>query len=110
MSAFKKAKKTEEGGTISAFKPKVRKVEFDENHDNDFEYYKKSDGKPVHVDIDKEVIEGRLALKLPPNKSEEEEMNHNGETMGGSGNISVRMSYRTFKPPDRLGGVPFFWK
>ena len=52
MSASEKAKKTKEERTIS--KPKIRKVESDDD-DSDFECYNKSDGKPVHVDIDKEV-------------------------------------------------------
>ena len=38
---------------------------------------------PVHVDIDNEVTEGRPALALLPNKSEEE-INNNDETMGGT--------------------------
>ena len=69
---------------------------------------KKSNGKPVHSDIDKQVTKGEPALALLPNKSEEEEINNNGETKGGNGNTSVRSSNRAFKPPDRLGSVPFF--
>ena len=61
--------------------------------------------QPVHVNIDKEVAEGGPALALLPNKSEEEEITNNCGTLGGNGNISVRRSNRTFKPPDRLGGV-----
>ena len=57
----------------------------------------------------KKIPEGRPTLALLPNKSEEE-LNNNGETMGGNGNISVRRSNRTFTPPDRLGSVPYFWK
>ena len=30
--------------------------------------------------------------------------------MGGKGNINVRRSDQTFKPPDRLASVPYFWK
>ena len=82
VSASEKAKNVEEEGTILASKPKVRKVESDEDG-SDFECYNKSDGTPVHVDIDKEITEGGPALALPPNKSEEE-MNDNGETMVGT--------------------------
>ena len=81
MSASGKTKKTEEEGTISASKPKVRKVESIEDN-SDFECYKKSDGKPIHVDIDKEVIEGGPALALLRNNSEEKEINVNCETRG----------------------------
>ena len=69
---------------------------------------KKSDGKPVHVDIDKEVTKGKPALAILSNKSEEEERNTIGETMDGNGNISVCRSNRTFKPSDRLCNVPYF--
>ena len=69
MSASEKVKKVEEEKTISASKPKVRKVEGNEDQ-CDFECYNRSDSKPVHVDIDKEATE-RLALALLPNKSEE---------------------------------------
>ena len=69
MSASEKPRKAEEEGTISTSKPKVRKVESDE-YDSYFESYIKSDDKPVHVDIDKEVTEVGPALALLPNKSE----------------------------------------
>ena len=108
MSASEKAKRAEEEGTISASKPKVRKKESEED-DNEFECYTKSEGKPVHVDIDKEVTEGREALALLPNKSEEEEIINDRETMGGDGNISVRRSNRIFEPPDRLGSEPYYY-
>ena len=107
MSALEKAQKVEEG-TISASKLKVRMVESDED-DSDLECYNKSDGRLVHVDIDKEVTEREPALALVPNKSEEEN-NNNGETIGGNYNFIVRRSNWTFKPPDRLGSVPFFGK
>ena len=84
-------------------------VECDEDK-SDFECYNRSDGKPVHVDIDKEVPEEWPALALLPNKSEEEEINNNGETIGGDGSISVRRSNRIFKPVDRWVSVPCFWK
>ena len=42
-----------EKGIISESKPKVQKVELDEE-DSDFECHHKSEGKPVHVDIDDE--------------------------------------------------------
>ena len=56
MSASENAKKAKEEGTISTAKPKVRKVESDEDKSG-FEGYNKSDDNPVHVDIDKEVTE-----------------------------------------------------
>ena len=104
MNASEKAKKAEEG-TISASKPKVQKMDSDED-ESSFECYNKSDGKPLHVDIDKEVTERGPALALLPNNLEE--IYNNGETKGGNGNISVHRSNRTFKPPDRLSSVPYF--
>ena len=109
MSTTEKAKEAEEERTISASKPKVRKVESDED-DSDFECYTKSGGKPVHVHIDKEVTEGGQALVVLPNNSEEEEIINNGETMGEYCNTSVRRSNRIFESPDRLGSEPFFRK
>ena len=106
MSASKKAQKVEEG-TFFTCKLNVRKVEYDEAN-SDFECNNKSEGKLVHVDIDKEFIEGGQAPALLSSKSEEEEININGETMVGNGIFSVRRSNRTFKPPDRLGSVPYF--
>ena len=54
VSASQREKQKAEGTTrtTSASKPKVRKVESDEDN-SDFECYIKSDGKQVHVDIDK---------------------------------------------------------
>ena len=108
MSVSKKAQKVEEG-TFFTSTLNVRKVEYDEAN-SDFECNNKSEGKPVLVDIDKEFIEGGPAPALLPSKSEEDEINNSGETMGGNGSFSVRRSNRTFKPPDRLGSVPYFWK
>ena len=48
-------------------KGRVRKVESDED-DSDSESYKKPDGKPVHVDVDKKVTDGGPALALLRNK------------------------------------------
>ena len=98
MSVSEKTKKAEEEGTISASKRKVRTVESNEDN-SDFACYKKFDVKLVHVGIDKEVTEGRPALALLPNKSEEDMIN-NVETMGGNGNFSVRKFNGTYKPPD----------
>ena len=103
-SDSEKAQKLEEV-TISASKPNVWKVESDED-DSNFECYNKFGGKPVHVDIDKEVTEGEPALALLPNKSEKEEMNNNSETMGGNGDISVRWCCWT----DGLSSVPYLRK
>ena len=105
VSASEKARKVEEGN-ISESKAKVQK-ESDER-DNDFECYDKSDGKPVHVDVNKEVTEGNPTHALLPNRSEEDKINNNGETRGGNGNISVRRSNRIYKLPERLGSVPYF--
>ena len=57
----------------------VRKVESD-GEDGHFECYDNSDGKPVHVDLDKELMEGDATLALLPNRSEGDEVNNNGET------------------------------
>ena len=87
-------------------KPKVRKVKSDEE-DSDFECYNESNGKPVHIDIDKELAEGnKPILTLLLNKSEEDEVN--GETKDGDGKISLRTSNRIFKSPKRLDCVPYF--
>ena len=90
VSALEEAQKIEEG-TISAAEPRVRKVKSDKE-DSDFECYSKSDGKPLHGDIDKEATEAVPALTLLPNRPEGEEININVEIMGGNGNISVRRS------------------
>ena len=94
VSGWQKPWKVEEG-IISASKSIVRKVESDEEG-KDFKCYSKSDEKPVHIDIDKEVTEGKPTLALIPNRSEEYEINNNGETRGGNGKISVRRSNRIF--------------
>ena len=69
-----------EEGIISDSKVKVQEVESDEE-DGDFDRYDKSVGKPVHVDIDKKTTEeNKSILALLPNRSEEDEINNNGET------------------------------
>ena len=81
-----------EEGIVSESKPKVRKAESDEEY-GEFDCYDKSERKPVHIDIDidKETTEGnKSTLALPPNRLEEDEINNNGETRDGDGNI-----YRT---------------
>ena len=94
-------------GIISEFKPKVQKVEWDEE-DGDFECYDKSEGKPIHIDIDKKTTEGnKPTLALLPSRSEENEINNKGETRDGDGNIGLRRSNRIFKTPERLGSVPY---
>ena len=93
---------------ISESKPKARKVESDKE-DSDFDCYDKCEGEPVHVDIDKETTEGnKSTLALLPNRSEENEINNNGETRHGDGNISLRRSNRIYKPLKWLGSVPYF--
>ena len=88
-------------------KSKVQKSESDEE-DSGFECYNKSDGKLVHVDVDNEITERDTTLALLPNRSVEEEINNYSEARVGNGNISVLRSNRIFKPPERLGTVPFF--
>ena len=86
-----------EEGIISEPKPRFRKVESDEE-DSDFECNDKSEGKPVHVDIDKETTEGnKSTTALLLNRSEEDKNNINDETRDGDGNISLRRSNRRFK-------------
>ena len=67
MRASEKAKKAAEERTISASKLKVRIVESDGDH-GDFECYNKSDGKLVHVGIDRKVTERGPAPALQLNK------------------------------------------
>ena len=68
------------------------------NGDNsDIECYKKSHGKPVHVDIDKEVTEGEPTLALRPNRSEEDREENGLWTGGVNGTIGVRKSNRIIK-------------
>ena len=77
-------------GIISESQPKVQKVESNEK-DSDFVCYDKSEAKRVHVNIDKETTErNKSTLALLPNRSEEDEINNNGETRDGDGNISLR--------------------
>ena len=76
--------------------------------DSHLECCTKSDGKLLHVDINREVTEGEPTLSLLPQRSEEDEVNDNGETRGGNVNVGVRSSNRTFKPPERRGIVPHF--
>ena len=70
VSVSEKAQLMEEG-IISESNSKVRKVESSEKQ-NDFECYDKSDGKTVHVNIDKELAVHKPTLVLLPNRSEEE--------------------------------------
>ena len=105
-----KAQKLEEG-IISQSKLDVWKVDSDKK-DSDFECYDKYNGMSVHLDVDKEIIGSNQKDPTPavlPNTSEEEKVNNNGETWVGNGNTSVRRSLWTFKPPERLCSVPYFW-
>ena len=106
MSTSETARKIEEG-LFCESKLKPREVDLDEE-DSDFECYDKSDDKPVHVDVDKEVNERDPTNTLVPNGSEEDEMDKNVETRCGIGNISVRRSNEKFKPPERLGNLTYF--
>ena len=94
VSASQKPWKVEET-IISASKSNVWKLELDEVGKN-FECDNKSDKKPVNIDIDKDVTEGKPTLALIPNRLEDYEINNNGETRGGNGKISVRKSNRIF--------------
>ena len=75
-----KGKKRDEK-TISKFKLKVWKVELEEEKSN-FECYNKWDGKPVHVDVDRNFTgsSGKdPALALLSNKLKEDETNKEGQ-------------------------------
>ena len=97
-----------EEGIISETRPKVWKVASDDD-DCDFECYDRSESTPVRVDVDKELTDiNKPTLALLPNRSEEDEINNNGETQDRDGNTSLRRSNRIFKPPERLGSVPYF--
>ena len=97
-----------EDGTISTSKPKVRKVESDEE-DSELDCYGKSEGKPVHVDIDKEDSEGDSTVSLLQNRSKEDQIDINREIICGNGTICVRRSNPINKPTERLGSVAYFW-
>ena len=87
-----------EEGIIHESRPKVRKVDSD-GEDSDFECYDQSGGKPVHVDIDKEIAEGnKPTLAKLPNRSEEDENNNNAEIRDRDGNINLPRSNRIFEP------------
>ena len=97
-----------EEGIISESRPKVRKVA---SHDDgsDFECYDRSEGKPVHVDVDKDMNESnKPTLALSPTRSEKDEINNNDEEQDRDGNTNLRRLNRIFKPPERLGSVPYF--
>ena len=97
-----------EKGIFSESKPKVRKVDSDEQ-DSDFGCYDRSKGNRVHIDVDKKLTEGnKPTLALLPNRSEEDESNNNGETRDRDGNFNLHRSNRRFKPPERLSSVPYF--
>ena len=75
-----------------------RKAESD-IEDSAFECYDESDGKPVHVEVDKEITgssQKSRRLHCCQNRSGEEEINNNDKTVFGNdnrnGNTSVRRS------------------
>ena len=71
VSASERTRLMEER-VISEYKPKVRKIDSDEE-DSSFEFYDRSKRKPVHVNIDKEMAEGnKPTLALLLNRSEED--------------------------------------
>ena len=107
LSGSERTRLVEERINSKSF-PIVWKVESD-NEDNIFENFDMSEGKPVHIDIDKEATDGKKpTLALLPNRWEEDEFNNSGETRDGDGNISLSNSNRIFKPPEQLGSVPYF--
>ena len=109
VSASEKTGLIEEG-IISKSKPKVRKVDLEEE-DSHSNCYDRPKEKPVHIDIDidKEIAAGnKLTLALLLNRSEENEINNSGETRGRDGNVNLRRSNRIFKPSERSGTVPYF--
>ena len=58
--------------------------------------------------VDKEIAESnKPTLALLPKRSEEEEINNNGETQDRDGKTNLRRSNRVLKPPERLGNVPY---
>ena len=79
-------------------------------NDNEFECYDNSEGKPVHVDINKEAIEGnKPILTLKPNRSEEDKISKNGGTCDGDSDFSSHKSNLNFTPLERLCSVPCFY-
>ena len=92
--------------TISESKSNVRKVESDEE-ETDFECYDNSHGKPVQVNLDIKQAVNKPSLALLPNKSDWDEINNNIETADVDDNFGLQRSNRIFKPPKRLGSVPY---
>ena len=82
VSASEGAQLMEEG-IISEPKSKIRKVESDKQ-ESDFDCYDKSDGKSVHVNIDKELAIDKPTLALLPNRPGDGEINNNGVTGDGT--------------------------
>ena len=114
MWCFRESKETR-GRHIFWILIEVRKVESDDE-DSDFDCYDNSNGKPVHVDVDKKIT--RSSQKEPtftllPSRLEEEETNINGETGMGNdnrnGNTRGRRSNWKLKPSEQLGSIPYFW-
>ena len=92
MSASDKARKQQDG-IIADSKPKVRKVQADDEN-SDFECYEQFDRQPSNVDVDEEVTgssEKNWRKRLFRKNSEEEKVNNNGEM--GVGNDSQCLQY-----------------
>ena len=90
-SASARERKQKEG-IIPKFNPKVRKVE-SEDEDSNFECYNKSNGKPLHVDVDKQTSgsdERNSTLVVLLNRREENKINNNGEIGVGSKNLEEK--------------------
>ena len=80
-----------------------------DEEDSDLECYDESEGKPIHGDIGKETTEGnKTTLALLRNRSEEDEINSNGEARDANGNNNLCRSNRRFEAPERLGCVSYF--
>ena len=94
-----------EKGIISESKWKVGKVEESDEEEKDFESYDRSDGTPVHVDVEKEQAVDKPTFALLPNRYQEDDINKKGETGDADGNISLHRLSRRFKPPERLSSV-----
>ena len=93
---------------FSESQPKARKVA-SEDEDSDFECFDRSEGKPVDVDVDKEMAESNKPTSaLLLNISEKDKINNNDETRGRNGKINLRRSNGVYEPQERLSSVPYF--
>ena len=100
-------------GIIEDFPPRMRKGDSDALV-TQFDCYKKSHDKLILVDVGKELkVDGKTpALALLLNKSDDQEINSNGEFVERSSKLNeshkVRRSNRNFGSPEHLISVPYF--